>query len=126
MFQQQDAAEIMGYILEELFMQSALSQEMVNVSIKNTFTCHAISENIINEDISSVLSLPTRSSIQAALTNILNSEDILSSDSFYCNVCSSYRPATLDHEVVSCGKYLIIQLNRIINQSAFFFTNLRT
>ena len=110
LYQQQDAAEIIGYILDELFVQSALSQGMVNVSLKNSFTCHTCCECVINEDLTSILSLPIKSSIQSALSNSLNSENLLSANSFFCNVCSSYKQVTLDHEVVSCGKYLIIQL----------------
>ena len=113
--QQQDVAEIIGYILDELFVQCAQSQRMISVSIRNNITCNSCYQPSSNEDISSILRIPVANSIQAALDNILKCEELNGEDSYFCNVCNSFQPAALEHEVVSCGLYLIVQIKRFLN-----------
>ena len=113
--QQQDVAEIIGYILDELFVQCAQSQRMISVSFRNSITCNSCYQSSSNEDVSSILRIPVANSIQAALDNILKCEELNGEDSYFCNVCNSFQPAALEHEVVSCGLYLIVQIKRFLN-----------
>ena len=115
--QQQDVAEIIGYILNELFVQCAQSQGMVSVAIRNSITCNSCYQSSRNEDLSSILQLPVASSIQAALDNILECEELSGDESFFCNVCNSFETAALEHQIASCGFYVIVQIKRFLNHN---------
>jgi len=114
---QQDAAEMITYILEELFTECVQTQAMINVTITNETTCNFCFQSVKSEDMSPILRLPVAPSIKIALENFLRPQDLCENESFFCNVCSSYKTATLTHEVVSSGQYLILQIERFIHNA---------
>ena len=117
LFQQQDACEILSCILDELWGESPTATNLTKVHLKNTITCNTCLENNIHEDPFSILQLPVADSVQQSVDMFLRSEDLIGTNSYFCNVCSSHQPAVLEHEFSRLGNFLIIQLKRFSNFS---------
>ena len=124
-FQQQDAAEVLTCILNELFSVGVSAQNMINVSIKVTITCQKCDQDNVKEDVSSVLQVPVKGNIQSSL-NVFLAPDILNEENlFYCHVCKSHEPALVTHQFTSLGKFLIMQTKRFISSGSRFVKHLQ-
>ena len=112
---QQDVAEAIGYILEEIFTECAASQAMINVAISVRVTCNTCFQHSVTEDSFTLLQIPVEKSTQLALDNFLKPEELCGEQSYFCNVCASFKHAGLERKVVSCGRYLVFQIKRFTN-----------
>ena len=90
LFQQQDAAEILGYILEEFCSECVQSRNLVSISIRQTVTCSSCHQTTLTEDSLPIIYLPVDKSIQGALNSFLRS-DVL--ENFFCNFCGKHQQA---------------------------------
>ena len=117
LFQQQDACEALSCILAELCAESLLASNLIKINVKNTITCNNCLQSNVNEEPFPILQLPTSNSIKDSLKLFLNPEELLGSNRYFCNVCSSLQPALLEHSFSQLGDFLIIQLKRFISFS---------
>ena len=53
--------------------------------------------------------------IQSSLNSLLLPENLTAENSYFCNVCSENRSATVNHYFSKVGSFLIIQLKRFAN-----------
>ena len=109
---QQDAAEALEHVISELSKDSIVSLEMLKVLSRTISTCDFCSFSQESENTSSVTLLPVSSNVQTSLLQFLNSGQ----DEVFCHACSCHRNMAIDRAFVSCGRYLIIQLNRFCNR----------
>ena len=114
-YQQQDAAEILMFILNELASDSIHTEQLIFSKMRNEFTCHHCLQINLNEDSFSVFQVPLSNSIQTALNKTLCSEELSEDNPYYCNFCSEFRPASVEHSLSKVGRFLCIQLKRFIN-----------
>ena len=112
LFQQQDACEILSCIIDELCVESPLASNLIKISVQNTITCNTCLEKTVNEDPFFILQLPVSKSVQCSIETYLKPEDLIGTNSYLCNVCSSLQPAVLEHKISGLGDFLIIQLKR--------------
>ena len=109
---QQDAAEALEHVICELSKDSIVSLEMLKVLSRTISTCDFCSFSQESENTSSVTLLPVSSNVQTSVLQFLNSGQ----DEVFCHACSFHRNMAIDRAFVSCGRYLIIQLNRFCNR----------
>ena len=114
LFNQQDAAEILLYILQYFSESSIHAKQLTYCTIKNEITCNVCFQSSIIEDSTPILQLPVSRSIQCALEKSLNTEELTDENSFFCHTCQTQRPASVEHSFTQVGKYLIIQLKRFV------------
>ena len=114
LFAQQDAAEILSYILEKLCGESIHASESIRIHIRQTMFSTACHQYTSTEDSSSILQLPVSGSIQRSLNAYLESHVLSDRNEFFCNICSSNNQALADQDISEVGDYLIIQVKRFL------------
>ena len=114
LFSQQDATEILSYILGELCRECIHASESVRIHIRQTISCTACQQYTSTENSSSILQLPVSESIQKSLNSYLESNFLSGENEFFCNTSSSNNQALADHEISKVGDYLIIQVKRFL------------
>ena len=124
-FCQQDAGEILSYILNEFCSHSPHVQQALNYSLQNEITCNTCMETNINEETSSILQLPVSETVQRSLSDSLKSEELSGDSSYYCNRCSAYKTAFAEHSFAKVGEYLIIHLKRFNNEGSNISKNIQ-
>ena len=125
LFQQQDAAEILTCILEELSASNPLAKNMVKVSIRVKVTCDSCDEDNLKEDVSTILQVPVKANLQSCLNAFLAPNQLDGSNSVFCNVCQAQKPAALSQNLSDVGQYLILQTKRFIRQGSLFTKHLQ-
>ena len=125
LFQQQDAAEFLSYILDELVSVSPFVSNMIKVSIRVRISCNHCNHDNLREDISTILQVPVKANIQSCVNMFLAPVFLSGDDSIYCHVCESKQPAVVSHNLSSIGKYLILQTKRFVNEGSFFSKHLQ-
>ena len=113
-FSQQDAPEILEYILAELSVDSVFLNNLFQIRVQVSVTCNICHQSQITEETMPILQLSPVSSIQRSLDNFLETEELSKQNSYFCLSCNSEQSATLEREVLSCGQYMIIQLKRFL------------
>ena len=124
-FHQQDAAEILSFILNEFSSESLFTEQLVFSKMRNEITCNICHQSNLSEDSMPVLQLPVSNSIQTSLNKILQSEELSEENSYFCNFCSQYCPASIDHVFSKIGRFLIIQLKRFNNHEGHIIKDIK-
>ena len=89
LFSQQDVAQILSDILEELFGESLHVSESIRTHIRQTISSTACQQYTSTEYSSSILQLPVSESIQKSLSSYLEPNFWSGKNEFFCNICSS-------------------------------------
>ena len=114
-FTQQDAPEILEYILLEFSLNSVFISAMFEIAIITTVTCKVCYQEEKTEEVSSILRLDLSASIQKAIEQFSKAEEL--SDSQFCHFCSCVQPKIQEKMFRKCGNFVIIQLNRFGQQN---------
>ena len=99
LFSQQDAAEILSYILEELCGESIHASESIRIHIRQSISCTACQQYTATKDSSSILQLPVSELTQRYLNSYFDSNFLSGENEFFCNICSSNNQALADQEI---------------------------
>ena len=70
----------------------------------------------LSEEPGNILKLPASNSIQSSLNGLLQSEQLIDENRYFCHICSSLQPAEVKYNLLSVGNYLIIQIKRFTFQ----------
>ena len=111
---QQDVAEVLEILLEELTGSSIITSGAYNIkSLTSTIshTCHQLNRT---EDILPILRLPVLKDFPTWLAKILETESLIASNALYCNICSGVRESDSKVSLTSVRNCLIVQLNRCV------------
>ena len=107
MNQQQDVAEALGYVLEELCSCSSKVADSINCRYRTSTVCSTCLEERCEEQTSSTLSVPMADNLQAAVDTFFKPEQVHNA-TFCCKGSSCQRQTVLSH----CSRYLLVQLKR--------------
>ena len=114
---QQDVAEILQVVLDELKGVSLEASQLISNTQKITVscnTCFCFSESEQNLDI---LNLPVSADIiQASISQFLKPEILSSHNKWFCPSCKAYSESTRETCFINSAPILIIQLCRFSNQ----------
>ena len=111
-FQQQDSAEVLSFILCSLFNISKDLRTFFNFTCTTTVSCLTCSSSHDNVSEETVLHLPLLASVQSSVHHFLKPENMAVSNSVFCNECKSKQPTQIIQHFSSSGQYLIIHLLR--------------
>ena len=109
---QQDVAEILQVVLDELNGVSLAASQLISNTQKITVscnTCFCFSESEQNLDI---LTLPVSADIQASISQFLKPEILSSHNKWFCPSCKAYSESTRETCFINSAPILIIQLSR--------------
>ena len=113
---QQDVAEILQVVLDELKGVSLAASQLISNTQKITVscnTCFCFSESEQNLDI---LTLPLSADIQASISQFLKPEILSSHNKWFCPSCKAYSERTRETCFINSAPILIIQLGQFSNQ----------
>ena len=113
---QQDVAEILQVVLDELKGVSLAASQLISNTHKITVscnTCFCFSESEQNLDI---LTLPVSADIQASISQFLKPEILSSHNKWFCPSCKALSESTRETCIINSAPILIIQLCRFSNQ----------
>ena len=113
---QQDVAEILQVILDELKGVSLAASQLISNIQKITVccnTCFCFSESEQNLDI---LTLPVSADIQASISQFLKPEILSSHNKWFCPSCKALSESTRETFIINSAPILIIQLCRFSSQ----------
>ena len=113
---QQDVAEILQVVLDELKGVSLAASQLISNTQKITVscnTCFCFSESEQNLDI---LTLPVSADIQASISQFLKPEILSSHNKWFCPSCKAYSESTRETCFINSAPILIIQLCWFSNQ----------
>ena len=113
---QQDVAEILQVVLDELEGVSLAASQLISNTQKITVscnTCFCFAESEQNLDI---LTLPVSADIQASISQFLKPEILSSHNKWFCPSCKAYSESTRETCFINSAPILIIQLCRFSNQ----------
>ena len=113
-FAQQDVAEVLEVILEELSGSSLFANEVYNIKGLTSIMCHTCNQFTKSEDNITILRLPVVKDFPTSLRKILEIESLTGPNSPYCNVCSSKTESDSKFSLTSLGSCLIVQLKRFL------------
>ena len=113
---QQDVAEILQVVLDELKGVSLAASQLISNTQKITVscnTCFCFSESEQNLDI---LTLPVSADIQASISQFLKPEILSSHNKWFCPSCKALSESTRETCIINSAPILIIQLYWFSNQ----------
>ena len=109
---QQDAGEILDYILNEYSDYSASARRTILLRHSTEISCDSCYQFHSNEDDSLVLKLPIGKSVQTSLNAIFISESNSGENAPFCFFCNSKQDAESQFLIREVGDVLIVQLRR--------------
>ena len=86
LFAQQDAAEMLTYILDAFCSESVNAKNMLITNTRQLITCNICQQTSLTEESAPLLQLAVSNSIQTSLDSFLSAETL---DNFECNFCST-------------------------------------
>ena len=114
---QQDLVKILEILLEKLTGPSIITSAACNIKSLTSTICHTCHQLNRTEDILPILRLPVLKDFPTLLAKVLETEPLIGSNAFCCNICSGVRESDSKVSLMSVGNCLIVQLN------CFFVSN---
>ena len=112
---QQDAAHILGIILDELKGRSLLADEIFSISYESSVVCSECTFMSTTEERLDMLPLQPSRSIQESVNKFLEVELLQGANRYNCPLCQSPQEATIQKQISRCGNVLICHLKRFGN-----------
>ena len=110
---QQDAPEILEYLLDYFSSLSVNTKEILNLSVRTTKTCHCCQTTTFEDEPHSILKLSVARDLNKSIQSFTKQEVV---QGVFCQLCNSYQTASLQCSFIASGEYLIIQLKRFDNK----------
>ena len=88
---QQDVAEVLELLLEELAGPSIISSTAYNIKSLTSTICHTCHQLNRTEDILPILRLPVLKDFPTSPVKVLETESLIGSNAPYCNICCGIR-----------------------------------
>ena len=124
-FQQQDAAEALTCILEELSTIGPSARSMIEVYFRVTITCQKCNHDNLKEDSTKILQIPVEANLQSSLNKFLAPEVLSGENAYFCNFCQSYEAAFVSYNLSTVGNFLILQTKRFSQNGSGFVKHLQ-
>ena len=109
---QQDAAEVLEHVLNELMGDSVVAGTTISIKNRISISCNSCFNSLQTEDICFVLQLTVCSDIQTSLNSVFISECLQGENAPFCHLCASKQDAESQLSICEVGCYVIVQLKR--------------
>ena len=114
-YSQQDVAEVLQPVLDELKGTSVTANDIITNILSASITCNTCQCSSIKEEPLSMLSIPMSTTIKYSLDLLLKPELLSGSNKWYCRSCMCLRESTRETTFLDSASVLIIQLKRFSN-----------
>ena len=111
---QQDAAEVLEHVLNELMGDSVVAGSTTTIKNRISISCNSCFNSLQTEDICFVLQLTVCSDIQTSLNSIFISECLQGENAPFCHLCASKQDAESQFSICEVGCFVIVQLKRFL------------
>ena len=113
---QQDVAEILQVVLDELKGVSLAASSLISNTLRTTVSCNTCLCSSVSEENLDILSLQVSTDIQTSLKQFLSPEILSSGNKWFCPSCKTLSESTRETCVMNSAPILAIQLCRFSNQ----------
>ena len=112
---QQDAAYILGILLDELKGCSIVADEIFSISCQSSVVCSECSFISTTDKRLDMLPLQPCKNARASLSKYLEVELLDGANKYNCPLCETLREGTIQKNISRCGNILICHLKRFNN-----------
>ena len=123
---QQDAFEILQYVVDDLKDSSPIVNEILNCKVTSTITCNTCETSSTTEQKYDILSLPITDDINTCLSLSLQTETLIGDNSWFCPLCMELKESAKESQITQCGNILILHLKRYKNNGLGLAKDSRT
>ena len=118
---QQDVAEILQVVLDELKGVSLAASQLISNTQKITVSCNTCFCSSESEENLDILTLPVSADIQTSINQFLKPEILSLQNKWFCPSCSVLSESTRETCIINFAPTLIIQLCRFSNHGGQLF-----
>ena len=120
---QQDVAEILHVVLDEVKGISLAASHLICNTQKITVSCNTCFYSSVSEENLDIVTLPVSTDIQTSMNQFLKPEIVSSQNKWFCPSCNLLSESTRETCILNSAPILIIQLCRFSNQGGQLVKN---
>ena len=120
---QQDVAEILQVVLDELKGISIAASHLICNTQKITVSCNTCFCSSVSEENLDIVTLPVSADIQTSMNQFLKPQILTSQNKWFCPSCNLLCESTRETCIINSAPILIIQLCRFSNQGGQLVKN---
>ena len=120
---QQDVAEILQVVLDEVKGISLAASHFICNTQKITVSCNSCFYHSVSEENLDIVTLPVSTDIQTSMNQFLKPEILPSQNKWFCPSCNLLSESTRETCIINSAPILIIQLCRFSNQGGQLVEN---
>ena len=109
---QQDAAEVLQFVIDELKGTSVVASDWISNTIRINVSCNQCFCFSTKEEKLDILTIPLSPNINSSFSKFLKPEILDSDNKWFCPSCNCLTESTRESSIISSGSVLVIQLSR--------------
>ena len=109
---QQDAAEVLQFVIDELKSTSVVASDLISNTIRINVSCNQCFCFSAKEEKLYILIIPLSPNIGSSFSKFVKPEALDSNNKWFCPSCNCLTESTRETSIISSGSVLVIQLNR--------------
>ena len=109
---QQDAAEVLQFVIDELKGTSVAASDLISNTIRIKISCNQCFCFSAKEEKLDILTIPLSPNINSSLSKFLKPEILESENKWFCPLCNCLTESTRETSIIRSTSILVIQLSR--------------
>ena len=109
---QQDAAEVLQFVIDELKGTSVAASDLISNTIDINISCNQCFCFSAKEEKLDILTIPVSPNINSSLSKFLKPEILESGNEWFCPSCNCLTESARDTSITGFSSILVIQLSR--------------
>ena len=109
---QQDVAEILEVVFDELKGTSVRADDLLSNTLSTTITCNSCFCSSVGEEKMDIVSVPMADNVNSSLEKFLSSELLKLENEWFCPSCNSCKESIKDTSFIQFAPVLVIHLKR--------------
>ena len=112
---QQDAAEVLQFVIDELKSTTVVASDLISNTIRINISCNQCFCFSAKEEKLDILTIPLSPNINSSLSKFLKPEILESENKWFCPSCNCLTESTRETSIIGLSSILVIQLSRFSN-----------
>ena len=109
---QQDAAEVLQFVIDELKGTSVAASDLISNTIRINISCNQCFCFSAKEEKLDILTIPLSPNINSSFSKFLKPEILESENKWFCPSCNCLTESTMETSIIGSSFILVIQLSR--------------
>ena len=110
---QQDAAEVLQFVIDELKGTSVAASDLISNTIRISISCNQCFCFSAKHEKLDILTIPLSPNINSSLSEFLKPEILESENKWFCPSCNCLTDSTKESSIIGSSSILVIQLSRL-------------